>query len=207
MTEEEKVHNFSDFLLFWLWLQFRTFKCDLSAFCCHTEKLMHTNHELWLKLTCDDKQSSIKCYVTWNTSDIFLYNLFLFSRDSSEDTTQYHRLLDKNVSTKEMLTLIYDQKLSNYPLPGSKTALLCLMSLMSPFGVCGWIAQVSIFSFSSLWNPKFFMVKVTQPWIRWCFHIFVNKKLFSSSELQFFPELWRLKSDSFVKNATDLSFS
>lgn len=147
--------------MFWLWLQFRTFKCDLSAFCCHTGKLMHTINELWCKLTCDNKQSSIKCYVTWNTSDIFLYNLFLFSRDSSEDTTQYHRLLDKNVSTKEMLTLIYDQILSNYPLPGSKTALFMSCHLC-PHLVCVGESHKCQFpvTISSLWNPEFCMVKL-----------------------------------------------
>lgn len=51
-----------------------------------------------------------------------------------------------------MLTLIYDQILSNYPLAGSKTALFvlyllifvlnCRLTLMSPFGV--WVNPTSL---------------------------------------------------------------
>lgn len=113
-------------------------------------------------------------------TDIFLYNLFLLSRDSSEDTTQYHRLLDKNVSTKEMLTFIYDQIVSKYLCQGLKTALFVLNLVIFVFN-CRFTLYVPIWSvwvkcqfsvtITSLWNPELCMVKVTQPWIRRCFHM------------------------------------
>lgn len=55
--------------LFCFWLQFCTFKCDLSAICCHTGKLMHTKQKYYIQLDVwwqAEQYKPQKCYVTWH---------------------------------------------------------------------------------------------------------------------------------------------